>query len=170
MRVTECLKLLGFLDDMWSTQDALDRGTALHLLAQFDNEGTLDPESVDDRLLPKLEGWRKFKREKRVRVIESEFKVDFEALGMTGTPDCLIEMDGQIWIADIKSGATSGWHRWQVALYALLWSLKTGKATPKRCVVYLHENDYRLTLFEDRRDVERAKALITAAHIRKEAS
>jgi hypothetical protein len=170
MRVTDALKLLGFIDDEWLTDEARHRGTVIHLLTQYDDEGTLDPATVDPRVAEKLEGWRKFKHEKNVKILNAEFKVDYEPLGMTGTPDRLVEIDGVVWLLDIKSGARSWWHRWQVALYALLYSLKTGQPAPKRCVVYLLENDYRWDQFTDRKDIERARSIIATAHIKAEAA
>lgn len=176
MRVTEALTILGFIDVQWLTQEAADRGTFIHKITDLDDKDDLVEErwSEDDRvdqvLHAKLEGWRKFKREKRPNILKREFKVDYDPLGMTGTADALLEIDGHMWIVDIKSGARVWWHRWQVALYALLYSLKTGQPAPRRGVVYLLENDYRWDQFDDRRDVERAKALITTAHIKKEAA
>lgn len=165
MRVTESLKVLGFIDDEWMSQEALDRGSIIHTLTEYDDQGDLREESVDKRLAPKLEGWRKFKREKKPEFLGIELKVDYEPYGMTGTCDRLCRIDGVVWLIDIKSGGKAWWHRWQVALYALLWATKTGNPSPKRAVVYLQENDYRWDQFEDRRDLEKAKSLITVAHI-----
>lgn len=170
MRVTEALKVLGFIDDEWMNQEALDRGSMIHLLTQLDDENDLLEDSIDPTLKPKLEGWRKFKREKQPNFLGIELKVDHPPYGMTGTCDRLAEIDGHLWIIDIKSGGKSWWHRWQVALYALLWATKNGKPAPKRAVVYLLENNYRWDQFPDRRDIERAKSLITAAQIAQEAA
>jgi hypothetical protein len=168
VRVTESLKVLGFIDDEWMTQEGLDKGSAVHLLTELDDQDDLLESSVDPRLAPKLEGWRKFKRETKPKIIGVELKVNYEPYGMTGTLDRLLEIDGVLWIIDIKSGAKAWWHRWQVALYALLWATQTGNASPKRGVIYLQDGDYRWDRFEERRDVERAKGIITAAHIKQE--
>jgi len=168
VRCTEILKVLGFIDDTWLTEEGRDKGSAIHLLTELDDQNDLLESSVDPRLAPKLEGWRKFKREKKPEMLGIELKVEFG--DATGTLDRLCKIDGVLYILDLKSGQTAGWHRWQVAIYALLWATMTGNPYPRRAVVYLRDGDYRWEQFEDRRDPERAKALITAAHIKQEAA
>lgn len=170
MRVTESLKVLGFIDDQWMNQDALDRGSIIHKLTELDDMNDLVEESVDPSLAPKLEAWRKFKRENNPKLIGIELKVDWAPYDMTGTLDRLLEMNDRLWIVDIKSGARAAWHRWQVALYALLWATKNAKPAPYRAVVYLQDGIYRWDQYTDRHDIEKAKSLITAAHIKLEAA
>ncbi|MGH9390687.1 MAG: PD-(D/E)XK nuclease family protein, partial [Vicinamibacteria bacterium] len=115
-----------------------------------------------------VEGYRKWLREMKPKILVSELKVKSEPHDMTGTLDALAEIDGWLYVIDWKSGKPMKANRWQLALYALLWSLENGKPAPKRAALYLQDGDYRWAEFKNRTDVERAKALITAAQIKME--
>jgi RecB family exonuclease len=103
-------------------------------------------------------------------VEKPEYKLENEALGLRGTADRVMEA-GNHWryIIDIKTGSPAPWHRWQIALYRLLYSLQHKYGTPLGAALYLSsDGTYRYVEHKDRKDPDRARALVTAAHILKE--
>lgn len=170
MRVTECLKILGLIEDSWRDEHAMDRGTAVHAATAYDDEGDLDERSVTAEIAPYLAGYRKWRREMPCEVVgKPETTVTNEALGIHGTLDRCIKLNGATYIVDIKTGAPAPWHRWQIALYRLLWALQEKQPTPLGAALYLaNDGTYRWAEYTDRKDPDRARALVIAAHIVKE--
>lgn len=176
LRVTEGLGLLGFKDE-FGDELAMSRGNAVHLATAYWDLGVLDESTVDPVARPFLDGYREFRRDMPGeipagtgmdgRAIEEKVK----GAGMTGTLDRRYIMGGAHWLYDIKTGSPRRWHRWQACLYSNLWSMTAGgECRPRPAILYLTETGkYRWVQFENWwRDLERAKALITAAHIAKE--
>ena len=50
----------------------MERGRMVHLACELDDEGTLDESTLDETTGPRLEGWRRFKRESGCRILANE--------------------------------------------------------------------------------------------------
>lgn len=170
MRVTELLKSVGLIDDSRRDERAMERGTAVHMATAFDDEGDLDEQSVTAEVAPYLDGYRKWRREMGAEIVgKPEQKVADLALGIEGTLDRLVKFNGNLYVVDLKTGSPAPWHRWQVALYRLLWALQEKQPTPLGAALYLDgDSSYKWVEFVDRKDPDRARALIIAAQILRE--
>lgn len=166
MRVTEALGLLGLKED-WGDERAMLRGTYAHKATALDDEGALNYPDLDDMLKPYVIGWRKFKTRMKPKILEIERHIEVPELGITGTLDRLLELDGWLYVVDIKTGGAAGWHKWQVALYSIIYNLSTGTASPRPACVYLDsKGEFKWQPYENpHRLKRRALALIEAAHV-----
>ncbi len=119
--VTQVLDGAGFIDKQWFTDEARQRGTYVAQATQFDDEGTLDFEALDDGLRGYVEAWRKFKREAGfTKILFIEQRVCDPELAYAGTLDRLLRWGhpSYPWVLDIKTGAKAAWHCLQTAAYA----------------------------------------------------
>lgn len=178
MRVSRLLDLVGLKAGWRPDPWYFDRGTANHAATVINDrglefiEGTLDPVCV-----PYLEGWKKFMAEMRPEILPGagldgkaiEEHLESIPYGLTGTLDRRFILHGHR-VCEIKSGGPESWHRWQVSLYRLLWVLQNpGQAAPLGMAVYLPgDGNYKCAWFDDRRDVDRAKAIIEFGKIMEE--
>ena len=83
---------------------AAQRGRAVHAATALYDLDDLDEETMDERILPYLEGWRKFRAEKDFTPTEIERIVYSSKWGYVGTLDRVGEMKGYATLIDIKTG------------------------------------------------------------------
>lgn len=164
MRVTEVLAKAGLVDTTWYTEEACERGTAVHEATALYDEGALDESQPwgDDVALGRLEGWKRFVSECDVEVIESEFEVRHDRLGYIGHADRLIYWNGAVWIIDIKPANEERWHPIQLAAYQQAWK-EMKDVTAKRANVYLDAGKYKVIPRESRNDWRVFQAALTVA-------
>lgn len=127
-----------------------ERGTAVHLACELDDEDDLDESTLDPVLVPYLDAWRLFKQQKKVRILAIEARVFHSALRYAGTLDRDIEMDEEPGILDLKATAVmSPITGPQTAAYA---HCTPGKR--RRFGLQLRKDGtYRLTEFKDPSDL-----------------
>lgn len=98
-----------------------DIGKLVHsAVEEFIKNGT-EPK-LDEQGMKMFENFRKWAKENHVKFIESEKHLYSESLFVGGILDMVIEIDGQFWIADLKTG--SGIYPeffFQMAAYQILW-------------------------------------------------
>lgn len=172
LRVSEALRLAGLVDTEWLTPEGAKRGTYTHEATALDDAGRIDPTWSHPEITPRLESWRRFRRESGLAVEAVELEVVHHAMRYAGRLDRIARFpaDTRPTLIDIKNGAKAAWHRIQTALYALAWCAQTGEATPKRGAVYL-KADGRSAVFvphDDRTDFEVARHVIGLAGFLKE--
>ena len=134
-RVTEVLRIAGLasgpLDEV-----ALQRGTTVHLICRYHDEGRLDPGTVDPALVGYLDAWRLFwSRMPRPTWISIER--EYDNLAYRGTPDRVCQLDGAYYILDLKTGHPAPWHAIQLAAYASLVGGLSSGIEFRRVAVYL---------------------------------
>jgi hypothetical protein len=154
--VSQTLKRVGLIDDRWYTPDACSRGSHVHLACELLDRGELDEDDLDPQLIPFLDGYRKFLFENDPRYTGIELPVVHLEDEYAGTLDrCGVlragKYEGAVFVGDIKSGAKSYWHKWQLAAYVKAW---TGtEADTLRIIIRLTKaGNYILDPYEDRKD------------------
>ena len=158
MRVTELIRACGLMDLTWCTQEALDRGTAVHLACELDDRGDLDESSVDPVIMPYLMGWRKFKREMEPQILSIEEEVEHPAY--KGRLDRRLILNAREGIGDIKSGPPADWIALQLAGYAMCFDRPLA-----RWAIHLSaDGKYKLIEHSDRKDFDVWKACVTLAN------
>lgn len=127
--VTGILRAAGLVDEQWFTDESRDRGSAVHLAIQYLDEDALDEESLDERVKPYVNAYRKFKTDtgfEPLPIIDqvNDAEVIAEArrfqpkYGYAGTIDRIgIFRNGRKVILEIKTGAAHPTHRLQLAAY-----------------------------------------------------
>lgn len=60
--VTQVMQQGGIIDPSWYTEEARDRGTAVHAAIHYLNEGTLDYATIDPLIIPFLKAYVRFTR------------------------------------------------------------------------------------------------------------
>jgi hypothetical protein len=125
--VTSVLEAVGIIDYARIPEGtrvmALERGRHVHTLCQFDDEGSLDPDTVDVRLAGYLEAWRRFREDFRFHPELIEHR-GFSAIHRyAGT----LDRRGIIGygtdkayqtLLDIKTSVAPYWTKFQTAAYA----------------------------------------------------
>jgi hypothetical protein len=84
---------------------ARQRGTDVHTIVQYDNDGALDECSVDDEYRGYLDAWRRFRREATFRPVLSERRLASRRYRVCGTLDAIGTLDGVGAIVDAKTGS-----------------------------------------------------------------
>lgn len=120
--VTQILKGAGLIDDRWFSEEARDRGSAVHTLCEryahgvrFDNAG---------RPLASLQyvnAFAAFVSEFGAYAINTETMIEGNIDGhrYAGKYDLVAEIQGKRVLIDIKTGAKAKWHPVQLAAYAM---------------------------------------------------
>lgn len=137
--------------------DVLERkrllGRAAHLACEYDDAGTLDEASLSPVILPYVDGWRKFKHDKRVEIISTELMLHHPVYRFAGMIDNILRMDFLPWVIDRKT--TYEIHPAvgvQLAGYDLLTDNQYGPLN-RAALRLLDDGTYRLVPFiESRRD------------------
>jgi len=121
IRVTALLAESGLIDRTWFSDEGATRGRYVHQACHYYDMGELDEDSLDPVLIPYVEGWKKFTADTQVTILRAEERIVNERLGITGTPDRVVEWPGVGYaVIDIKSGSLSDWTAIQLAAYKLL--------------------------------------------------
>lgn len=84
-------------------QKAAERGTAVHKITELDDDGTLDYATLDDELAGYLEGWWRFKEERKPIILDAEVPGFHPKLLYAGTRDRRLIIGNKAGILDIKS-------------------------------------------------------------------
>jgi hypothetical protein len=144
-------------------------GKALHADAHAFDDGDIDWETVDERVLPYLEAWRTFRENKRLSPQLRERRVYHPALGYCGTLDGVFGTPGlKRVLIDIKLGdPEDAGARYQLAGYWLAHQLEHEEPLDERWSVQLtpeHVVPYRVTRYDDWRDFDVWRAIVTTYH------
>lgn len=83
---------------------ARKRGSAVHQLCHYANEGDLDESSIADEYRGYLEAWLRCKDERRIVPLLCEHRIASRRHRIAGTIDILCEIDGDGWLLDYATG------------------------------------------------------------------
>lgn len=78
------------------------RGTAVHRACQLLDERRLEWSSVDPQIKGRLQAWTKFLADARASILGVEMQLGSVAFQFAGTLDRLLQIDGDVVLADIK--------------------------------------------------------------------
>jgi len=98
--------------------NAAEISTEVHRMIDAYNKGWI-LRHIPDLYKPYLSLWQRFVAHSGARVIASEVEVENSRLGYSGTLDTLLEVNGQVWLMDLKniSGGYAPWHEYQTEAY-----------------------------------------------------
>lgn len=144
-------------------------GTAVHAALHYEDEGTLDPATVDPRVQPYIDAWRQFKVERGVTVVEMERRYADHTYRVAGTLDRILVVTegrrGVRVVGDIKTGNVEG-ANYQTAAYHFL--ADEGLST-QRWAVQLHPEraiPYTVHPYPSPRDWRLFRAALELTHER----
>ena len=142
--VTQILKDAGLIDTTWYTDEARERGRAVHLATQFLDEDDLDWDTVLPPYRGYVAAWQRFKQESHFAIsCDSTGKLLIEYLlfqsvsGYCGMLDRLGTIGTTEYLIDIKTGDPHDWHGYQLAAYS---QCLPNPHSRKRMTVHLRAN------------------------------
>lgn len=150
--VPSVTEIMGFLCDYSGIDPGvLERksvlGKAVHKACEYLDRGTLDWDSLDEKIAPYVQAWVKFKLETHAEIIESEMRVDHNLYRYAGRLDRVAIISGARVVIDIKCTSTIGPH---VGVQLAGYDLALNRGTNKRAAVQLKPNGaYKYVTFED---------------------
>lgn len=122
-------------------------GTAVHKATELYDKGTLDIDSVDNALVPYLEGWKKFLKDTNFQTFDSE-SIVASKLGFAGTYDRVGNFNNKLTLLDIKTTAiVPKTTCLQLAAYTQAFEEMNHKKIQQRMCVRLKPMDYKLDIF-----------------------
>lgn len=158
---------------------ARQRGSAVHRMIHFWNEGDLDEASVDPAYAPYLAAWQRCAAERDIRILLCEYRLASRVHTVAGTLDCLCLIDGEGWLLDYATGDPDHCAKHlQTAAYlglALEWAREDprlagvvhGCSRWRRAAVRLcRDGSFRFREYLDAYDYSRFQTLAAAWHIR----
>jgi hypothetical protein len=104
--ITQTLRLTGFVDESWFTEESRDRGTATHRACWYLAEGELDWATVDPAILPRVEAFARFLEEHKPKLLAAERPLYSAVYRFAGTFDFVFEAPtlGGIIDLEVKTG------------------------------------------------------------------
>lgn len=84
-----------------------DLGRRIHAATEFDDDGDLDEDSVEEDVAPYLAAYRLFRQESGAVVVANERMVYDPMYRYAGTLDRVLAIDGVEWLTDLKSCVTT---------------------------------------------------------------
>ena len=155
--VTDILRDAGLIDTTWFTQEARDRGTAVHAAIHYLLDGDLDRDTLDPAIEPIVAAFVAWAGLDLSEVIACEMHLDDMGLGYQGRPDLICRRpDGKVWIIDYKCGAPAPWHGAQLAAYLHAYGQEALRAN-----LYLTNSGYKFVPRTDRDDWKVFQAALT---------
>jgi hypothetical protein len=159
LSVTQVLKIAGLIDISWYTDEARDRGKAVHKATELVDEKDLDEDwlaTTDDATRGRVYAYQRFCHEMPHEIIKSEFEARHYLLKFVGHPDRLVKFEGESYytVLDLKPWGYAPWHGIQLAAYqhAIMRAFPS-YGSPRRANVYLsNDGKYRVVPHTDPRD------------------
>lgn len=119
-------------------KDAATHGTDLHGLVEDYVNQCIDSNNGESivALHTEIKAFADWAKENKIRFVESEKKVYSKEYWYAGTLDILAEKDGQLFIADVKTGASIyPEYYFQMAAYRKCWQEMGGEELSGSCVI-----------------------------------
>jgi hypothetical protein len=161
--VTAALKAAGLIDDRYFSEQATERGTAVHLALEALDKGHAPLVAAAHEGY--IAAYRRFLTECAVGPIAmNEAVLGDPVLGYAGTVDRVRTIGPHLSVVDIKTGAPVAWHRIQLSAYCELVKKATHHAVVRRWGLYLREEGtYSFLAYTDRSDWDVFKAALLIA-------
>ena len=120
--VTTLLQESGIINNKFYTEEGAANGSRRHKLTELYDQQNLNWGTIGEADLAYLEGWMKFREERKVEIQGIEIGAYHPLLGYAGRTDRLALIDGEPYIIDIKSGAFSKASELQMILYGMMFT------------------------------------------------
>lgn len=121
---------------------AADRGTAVHLATEYEDQDNLDLDSCLPEWIPYIEAYKKFRAEIKAEILFTEQRLVHPKLFYAGAVDRVLEIDGDYWIVDLKTTGELYEHVGiQLAAYAELLNQNLEKPVKLRRAALQLKND-----------------------------
>lgn len=160
--VTGILSRAGMIQKAWYTEEARDRGSAVHKACHYYDDGVLDMDSIDSEYWPYIEAYQLFLSENKVVWHLIEHYVFDPDLWFAGILDREGIVNKKPYIVDLKTGKPEDWAKLQTMAY------KHARATDAgRRVLELKKNGkykFHPPYENDRDDMLNFKAALTVAN------
>ena len=134
--VTTLLKDCGIINNKFYTEAGANNGKRRHLLTELYDQNRLDWGTIGEADLPYLEGWIKFKEERKVEIMEIEVGAYHPLLNYAGRVDRLALINREPYVIDIKTGVFSKASELQMILYGMMFTYKGQR--PNLLLVHLN--------------------------------
>lgn len=146
--VTQAIKEAGLMGDtsFW-TDEARNRGTAVHQMVEFFDQGDLDEEGLDPALVPYLDAYKWFQHDHQPTWSHIEQRRCDVVLRYAGTVDRAgtLATTKHAVVVDVKSGTPAPWHGVQLSAYRRLLAAELPPPIVIRYALYLSaDGTYRL--------------------------
>jgi RecB family exonuclease len=166
--VTQALTEAGFIDTRWYSDEAAQRGTAVHAAVQrFHDCGEV---ATDDACAPFFDAYLSFQMQAGFDVHATEERICDPVMGYAGTLDLRGRFRSQasgVDVVDIKTGAIPAWVGYQTAAYARCID-GTATARARRWALNLRaDGTYRLEPLTKRTDTQVFLAALTVAQAKR---
>ena len=134
--VTTVLKAAGYIDDRWFSEEARERGSAVHTLCErYANGERFDAKGRELASLEYVNAFAAWMRDTRAYAITTECIIHNNLNGRpyAGRFDLLAEIEGKRRLIDLKTGAKAKWHKIQISAYALSKFDDESPVDPDQC-------------------------------------
>jgi hypothetical protein len=155
--VTAVIGAAHLVDTAHFTDDARERGTAVHLACQYLDQDDLDESSLADDVAPRVASYKKFLAEMRPVIIAIEQTVEHPTLRYCGRLDRIVEINGRRGVLDLKGPWMSPTFGMQCEAYRRCLN----PMPPARWTLHLSDDGYRLIEHTDRDDWPAFHAALT---------
>jgi hypothetical protein len=148
--VTGILKEVGLIDGEWFTDEARERGKAVHAATELLDLDDLDLDSLHPKIEPYVRAYQKFKNDTGFKPELIEHRVFNNEYNYAGTLDRTgFFPDGDEVILDIKSGPISGWAALQISAYDYCLD----KARQRMALQLKNDGTYKVKSFKGHSDL-----------------
>ena len=162
--ITGMLAQTGWIDDRWYTEEASDRGTAVHRLTAEYDLGALDVQTCVTRYRGWLLGYVEAMRQLRPAWTDVEVPHVHPGYRFGGRPDRIGTVLRLLTVCEVKSGPPARSHQIQTALQAILAAHSSTLTVPhawQRLAVHMKaKGRYKVERHNDRRDFDEAQRII----------
>lgn len=162
--VTQIIKRAGLMQGLdWVNPHGLLRGQYVACTTEYYDRGELDLETIDDQLLPYLNGWIDFLKKAEPELLGIEELVCNPEYGYAGKLDRRLVLRGEPSILDIKLGQHQPWHGLQTAAYAACFE----EAHQRYSLILKEDESYRLMWHKDSDDLPVFRAALAVVNFKK---
>ena len=138
-------------------------GTSVHACTEYDDEGDLDPASVEPEWQPYLDAYRKWRADTRPEILHIDDRLGCSKYA--GTLDRICRINGQLWVVDLKT--TSAIHPHvgvQLAAYVALAEKFYGGIYRRAALQLRGDGTYKVHEFTSYKDEICFNALLVIYH------
>lgn len=168
--VTQAIREAGLMGDTSHfTDEARDRGTAVHQMVEFFDQGDLAEDTLDPALAPYLDAYKWFLHDHQPTWTHIEARRADLTLRYAGTVDRAgtLKTTPHAVVLDVKSGSPAPWHRLQLSAYRRLVLAEVTTPIVIRYALYLSaDGTYKLDVLpvNDQEDWQTFTAALTLAN------